>query len=113
MSRRRWFFGLLAISIVFDTLLKGHQYFAGFDLEYPLHIGGYLVLAGGRGLYGEPAFPRGARGGESGLPAVVDPAQLGRSQLGPARDIASASCTIQASKACTRSGSGASLRQAR
>ena len=49
MSRRRWFFGLLAISIVFDavdSLLKGRQYFADFGAEYPLRIAVYLVLAG-------------------------------------------------------------------
>lgn len=49
MSRRRWFFSLLAISIVFDgidTLLKGREYFTSFGIEYPLRIGVYLVLSG-------------------------------------------------------------------
>ena len=49
MSRRRWFFGLLAVSIVFDaidSLLKGRQYFADFGFEYPVRIAVYLVLAG-------------------------------------------------------------------
>ena len=48
MSRRRWFFALLAVSIVFDavdTLLKGEAHFASFGLEYPLRIAVYLLLA--------------------------------------------------------------------
>jgi hypothetical protein len=49
MSRRRWFFALFAISIVFDTvdtLLKGKAHFAAFGLEYPVRIAAYLLLAG-------------------------------------------------------------------
>lgn len=48
MSRRRWFFALLAISIVFDaidTLLKGRAHFDAFGPEYPIRIAVYLVLA--------------------------------------------------------------------
>ncbi len=39
MSRRAWFFGLLAAFFVIDFLdswLKGSEYFAGFGLEYPI-----------------------------------------------------------------------------
>jgi hypothetical protein len=48
MSRRRWFFILLAASIVFDafdSLLKGREHFAGFGAEYPIRIAAYLLLA--------------------------------------------------------------------
>jgi len=48
MSRRRWFFALLALSVVFDavdSLLKGRGHFASFGIEYPIRIGAYLVLA--------------------------------------------------------------------
>ena len=48
MSRRRWFFALLAISIVFDavdSLLKGREHFAAFGIEYPVRIGAYLLLS--------------------------------------------------------------------
>ena len=49
MSRRRWFFILWAVAIVFDatdTLLKGRAHFESFGIEYPIQIGVYLVLAG-------------------------------------------------------------------
>lgn len=48
ISRRRWFFVLLAVSMVFDavdSLLKGHEHFAGFGAEYPVRIAAYLLLA--------------------------------------------------------------------
>lgn len=50
MSRRRWFFGILALIYLVDmadTLLKGRAHFASFGLEYPLqtavHVGLCLV----------------------------------------------------------------------
>lgn len=49
LSRRRWFFGILALSFVadvIDTLVKGHDYDARFGLEYPLRIGVYIALCG-------------------------------------------------------------------
>jgi hypothetical protein len=49
MSRRRWFFALLAVSVAFDgidSLLKGRDHFAAFGIEYPLRITAYFVLAG-------------------------------------------------------------------
>ena len=39
LSRRRWFFGLLATAYIVDvgdTLLKGVDYFAGLGLSYPI-----------------------------------------------------------------------------
>ena len=47
ISRRRWFFGLLAAVFVFDlvdTLLKGEEHFASFGREYLFRVPIYLVL---------------------------------------------------------------------
>ncbi len=47
LSRRRWFFGLLAatfVADVIDTSLKGSMYLHSFGLEYPIRIGVGLVL---------------------------------------------------------------------
>lgn len=47
ISRRRWFFGLLGISYVFDlvdTLIKGHAHFEQFGTEYMIRIPAYVVL---------------------------------------------------------------------
>lgn len=47
MSRRRWFFGLMALSYVIDlgdTLLKGRSYFAGLGHEYLLRNAAYVLL---------------------------------------------------------------------
>lgn len=41
MSRRAWFFGLFALTIVFDifdTSLKGPDHLASFDLEYTIQV---------------------------------------------------------------------------
>jgi hypothetical protein len=49
LSRRRWFFAILAVSYladVADTLIKGHDYAARFGFEYPVRIGVYLLLCG-------------------------------------------------------------------
>jgi len=49
LSRRKWFFGILALTFVvdvFDTLLKGADYLRGFGYEYELRITGYLLLCG-------------------------------------------------------------------
>lgn len=49
MSRRRWFFVLLAVTMVFDAIdswLKGRDHFAAFGTEYPIRLCVYLVLAG-------------------------------------------------------------------
>jgi len=50
MSRRKWFFGLLALIFLIDigdTLLKGWDHFHSFGIEYPLRavvfIGGSLI----------------------------------------------------------------------
>ena len=52
ISRRRWFFGLLAVSYLFDiidTLIKGEAHFARFGSEYlirtPLFVGLCVVAA--------------------------------------------------------------------
>jgi hypothetical protein len=47
LSRRRWFFGLLATSFavdLLDTLVKGRDYFAALGPEYPVRIGVMLAL---------------------------------------------------------------------
>ena len=47
ISRRRWFFGMLAVTYVvdfLDTLLKGKAYFAALGWEYPARNAVYVVL---------------------------------------------------------------------
>jgi hypothetical protein len=47
ISRRRWFFGLLAVTYavdLLDTILKGQAYFHSLGLEYPLRNAVYIVL---------------------------------------------------------------------
>ena len=47
-SRRRWFFGLLAVVYAVDladTWLKGAGYFHGFGIEYPIRNTAYIVLS--------------------------------------------------------------------
>jgi hypothetical protein len=47
LSRRRWFFGLLAATFVFDyidTALKGAAYLHSFGIEYPIRLAVYLLL---------------------------------------------------------------------
>jgi hypothetical protein len=60
LSRRKWFFGLLAFTFVFDfvdTLLKGREHFEHFGLEYlvrtPIYIGLCVVamFVGNRKLH--------------------------------------------------------------
>ena len=47
ISRRRWFFGILAGVFVFDlvdTLLKGRVHFAAFGSEYLIRVPVYMAL---------------------------------------------------------------------
>lgn len=47
LSRRKWFFGLLALSYMLDfgdTLFKGHDHFSSFGIEYPLRNACYVVV---------------------------------------------------------------------
>ncbi len=49
LSRRKWLFGILALTYVADigdTLLKGQAYLASFGWEYPVRIAAYLALCG-------------------------------------------------------------------
>jgi hypothetical protein len=49
LSRRRWFFGLLAATFVadyVDTSMKGAEYLHSFGMEYPLRLALYLLLCG-------------------------------------------------------------------
>ena len=48
LSRRRWFFGMLAVSMAFDavdSLLKGRAHFDALGTEYPIRLMLYGVLA--------------------------------------------------------------------
>jgi len=48
-SRRKWFFGLLALTFVFDladTLVKGVGHIDRFGIEYIARTAGYFVLCG-------------------------------------------------------------------
>jgi len=48
LSRRRWFFGMLAVSMVFDaidSLLKGREHFDALGVEYPIRLMMYGLLA--------------------------------------------------------------------
>lgn len=47
ISRRKWFFGLLALTYVadiLDTAIKGHAYVAHLGWEYPVRAGVYVAL---------------------------------------------------------------------
>jgi hypothetical protein len=47
LSRRKWFFGILAATLVadvIDTSIKGSQYLHSFGVEYPIRIAGGLIL---------------------------------------------------------------------
>ena len=47
LSRRKWFFGLLAatfVADVIDTSLKGSTYLHSFGIEYPIRIVASLIL---------------------------------------------------------------------
>lgn len=47
MSRRKWFFGLLAATYavdVLDTLIKGHEHLSSLGREYPIRILAFLLL---------------------------------------------------------------------
>jgi hypothetical protein len=47
LSRRGWFYGLFALTIVFDifdSAIKGPAYFSGFDLEYSIEVPAGLLL---------------------------------------------------------------------
>jgi len=48
-SRRGWFFGLFALTFVFDfadTVMKGKEHLESFGLEYWIRAPAYVVLAG-------------------------------------------------------------------
>jgi hypothetical protein len=49
LSRRAWFFGLLAATVpvdLIDTLVKGPAYFESLGVEYPIRLAVVLVLSG-------------------------------------------------------------------
>lgn len=48
LSRRRWFFGMLAASMVFDAIdsvLKGREHFAALGIEYQVRLVAFGALA--------------------------------------------------------------------
>lgn len=59
ISRRGWFFGLLAASFlldIVDTWLKGAQHLQALGIEYPIRIGGALVLCAAAICIARPSF---------------------------------------------------------
>jgi hypothetical protein len=47
ISRRRWFFGILAFTFLFDyldTLIKGREHAELFGIEYELRLPAYIIL---------------------------------------------------------------------
>jgi hypothetical protein len=47
ISRRRWFFGILALAFLFDyldTLIKGREHAELFGIEYEIRLPAYIVL---------------------------------------------------------------------
>ncbi|HEX2885815.1 hypothetical protein [Vineibacter terrae] len=59
MSRRGWFFGLLAVSFVMDvvdTWLKGAHHFEALGLEYPIRIACSLALCVAAIRIARPSF---------------------------------------------------------
>jgi hypothetical protein len=67
LSRRKWFFGLLALTEaldVVDTLIKGPGYFHSLGIAYPIRIVGFIVFcliaASTRSLRFHTAFVIGA-----------------------------------------------------
>jgi hypothetical protein len=47
ISRRRWFFGLLAVTVpvdLIDTLAKGPAYFRSYGIEYPVRLVALLLV---------------------------------------------------------------------
>ncbi|GLK68643.1 hypothetical protein [Hansschlegelia plantiphila] len=59
MSRRAWFFGLLALIFLVDladTSLKGGAYFHSFGLEYPLRNLGYAAAFAAAAIIRNPRF---------------------------------------------------------
>ena len=76
MSRRQWFFGILAlINVVdiLDTLLKGRAYFESFGLEYPIETAAHIVLCGVAIADGEPRLSGELRRGQPRLRGHLDP----------------------------------------
>lgn len=77
VSRRKWFFGLLATTSVLDigdTLLKGREYFESFGIVYPLRNAAHFMLCLVAHEERQPALPGRLHGVGAGLPAIVDPA---------------------------------------
>jgi len=59
ISRRRWFFGLLALTFVVDlgdTWIKGSALLPNLGLEYPLRAGAYVLLCIVAGTVRSPLF---------------------------------------------------------
>ncbi len=59
MSRRAWFFGILAAVYavdLIDTALKGAVYFRSFGIEYPLRNVTYIVLCGVAAIVADRRF---------------------------------------------------------
>lgn len=47
-SRRKWFFGILAlvyVADIIDTLLKGFEHYQNYGVEYPIRVGALIVAS--------------------------------------------------------------------
>ncbi len=59
LSRRKWFFGLLAATFLIDlidTALKGSDYFRSLGVQYPIRNLGYAAAAGAAMFVRNPRF---------------------------------------------------------
>ncbi|HVI90511.1 MAG TPA: hypothetical protein VM659_19570 [Dongiaceae bacterium] len=59
LSRRHWFFGILAVIYAvdfFDTWIKGTTYFASLGPEYPIRNGVYILLCLTAAIWGSRRF---------------------------------------------------------
>ena len=84
-SRRAWFFGLFALTFVFDfidTAMKGKEHLESFGLEYWIRAPVYVVLAGIAMCDPQQGLPLDLRRGESRLSGLLRDADVHDAGLG-------------------------------